>query len=160
MANTLITSTACYLAALTAPTEEQLKEMDYLVWAAVWGKTPATGTGAKRGGWLAELALEAPWREGGVNLLLPSAVIRSRQIALVNRALLNQRATWTYFLRERLQAWSGGWARDWDAVAGPIPSRTSEGSHRAAAIKVWQAQAWQVPLPGDTGGGSNHPVVG
>ena len=147
VANSLITSTACYLAALTAPTEAQLKEMDYLVWAAVWGKTPATGKGAKRGGWMAELALESPVREGGVGLLLPSAVIRSRQVALVNRALLHQRATWTRFLQDRLRAWGGTWARGWDAMAGPIPARVQTGSHWAAAITVWQAQGWQVRPP-------------
>ena len=99
---------------------------------------------------MAELALESPVREGGVGLLLPSAVIRSRQVALVNRALLHQRATWTRFLQDRLRAGGGTWARGWDAMAGPImiPARVQTGSHWAAPITVWQAQGWwQVSPP-------------
>ena len=78
IANTLISSTTTYLAAFTQPSDEQLAKMDRLIWAAVWGKDVGAAQGL-RGGWLSVEAAQLPPQEGGLGLILPSNMIRSRQ---------------------------------------------------------------------------------
>ena len=77
VANTLVSSMATYLAAFMAPSDEQLIMMDKIILAAVWQKDVGEMTG-RRGGWLSMEAAQLKPSEGGLGLLMPSHMVRSR----------------------------------------------------------------------------------
>jgi hypothetical protein len=148
IANTVVTSVAGFMAAFTTPTDEQLREMDYLVWAAVWGtEVGESGVGAKRGGWLGLEAAQLSREEGGLGLLLPSVMIRSRQLAMLNRALLNKRSIWTLFLQQYLKEWGGKWTRGWDTVMVPPPKEAGKLTQWAGVVREWQKLKWHADPP-------------
>ena len=144
VANALVTSVACYMAAFTTPTTQQLKEMDDMVWSLVWDKDLKDGT-QRRGGWLSLEKAQLPTKEGGLGLLLPSALIASRQAAMVGRALRHKEATWTIFLEQWLCEWGGEWVEGWDGVLIQPPKQAP--TQWADAVRVWQRVQWEAPAP-------------
>ena len=146
-ANSMIASVASYLAAFTSPTAEQLKELDGLVWAAVWGKDGSRAMAGKKGGWLSIAAAELPRSEAGLGLLLPSTMIRSRRLAMLNRALTRKGDVWTIYLQDKLRRWPTKWAQGWEKLLTKLPKGGISQSAWAPAIREWQRLEWAVDRP-------------
>ena len=142
VANALVTSVACYMAAFTTSTASQLKEMDDMIWQLVWDKDLHAGS-QRRGGWMSLEKAQLPANEGGLGLLLPSALVESRQAAMVGRALRHKEATWTIFLEQWLCTWGGDWAEGWDGALLPPPKLAP--TQWADAVRVWQRVQWEAP---------------
>ena len=142
-----VSSITSYLAAFTQPSDEQLAQMDRLIWAAVWGKDVEAAQGL-RGGWLSVEASQLSPKEGGLGLILPSNMIRSRQIAMLHRAMMFKSATWTIYLQDWLSEWGGVWAEGWDGVCiQPAQEALKKKIPWAQAIQQWRKLEWHAPIP-------------
>ena len=144
VANSLISSTATYLAAFTQPTDQQLSDMDDLIWSSIWGGDGSTAD--MRRGWMSREAAQRSAQEGGLGLILPSMMVRSRQLAMLHRALLHKSALWSIFLQNWLCQWGDPWAEGWDNLTLPPPS-AARGCPWYQPITAWRKLPWSAPIP-------------
>ena len=79
-------------------------------------------------------------------MLMPSQMVRSRQIAMVHRAMLHKSATWTIYLQNWLSQWGDPWMEGWDGMLLP-PPKTARSTPWVQALSEWRKMEWKAPVP-------------
>ena len=150
IANTLLSSCIWFFAYFLVPTDLQLQSLDAVVWGMIWGKQRgALGT---RGA-VNRQRLALPPGLGGLNVIIPSVMIRAIRVNMVNRALLERGRWWSSFFYYWAVKAESGLFRGADSLTQQRKSSLKGLVQRhvsifwAQAIKDWTSLKFSLPAP-------------